>query len=275
MVYVCNKTMLYSIITCKEEIRRIAMKKYIVLSLLTLLICSSTVSAKNYNTPELSNAIGVYKSGNYAESFSRFNEIVRKDSSNALALYYLAITAAQIGRKDTASSAYKRVLELAPEGSKLKAYAKRGATCLDDPVACRQEEAASEMDKFIQQTFGSGFSEKARSEYEKLKIENMMREMDRNGDIPAQRFREYKDFSSMNNAPSNDEIVNAFRVLQRAGFTNLLSNSNNNVSELSLLTGAQGYDTNSMFGLLGNRQNSSLSPQVIQALLTNQMSTGF
>lgn len=274
MVYVCKKTMLYSIITCKEEIRRIAMKKYIILSLLTLLICSSTVSARNYNTPELSDAIKIYKSGNLAESYSRFNEIVKKDSSNALAHYYLAITAAQIGRKEVASNSYRKVLTLAPKGSKLESYAKKGAACLNDPIACKQEDTATEVDKFIQQKFGSGFSEKARSEYEKLKIENMMREMDRNGDIPAQKFREYKDFSSMNGAPSNEEIVNAFRVLQQAGFSNLLSNSNN-MSEISLLTGTQGYDTNSMFGLLGNRQNSSLSPQVIQALLTNQMSTGF
>ena len=251
------------------------MKKYIVLSLLTLLICTSTVNAQNYNTPELTAAINMYKSGNYAESFSRLNEIIKKDTSNALAYYYLAITAAQIGRKDTASSAYRRVLTLAPEGSKLEAYAKKGSICLNDPVACKQANAASEVDKFIQQKFGSGFSEKARSEYEKLKIENMMREMDRNGDIPAQRFREYRDFSSMNNMPSNDEIVNAFRVLQQAGFSNFLNNPNNSISEISLLTGNQGYDTNSMFGLLGNKQNASLSPQVIQALLTNQMTTGF
>ena len=52
------------------------------------------------------------------------------------------------------------------------------------------------------------------------KVENLMREMNRKDNITPQKFKEYKDFS--NAAPSNDEIVAALRVLQRAGFGNII-----------------------------------------------------
>lgn len=87
-----------------------------------------------------------------------------------------------------------------------------------------------------------------------------------------QNFKDYKDFSSQ--APTNDEIVAALRVLQRAGLSDLVRG--NNVTDLSLLTGNQGYNNeNAVLNMLTGNGSSSLNPQVIQSLLTNQMSIGF
>ena len=98
-----------------------------------------------------------------------------------------------------------------------------------------------------------------------------MREMNRDGDVTPQKFRDYKDFSS--EVPTNDEIVAALRVLQKAGLGDVL---NNNVNEMSLLTGNNELNNNNaMLNMLMGSGNSSLSPQVIQSLLTNQMSVGF
>ena len=130
---------------------------------------------------------------------------------------------------------------------------------------------STSMDKFVQSNYGSGFSEEFRSKYEDLKIQNMMREMNRNDDVDTTKFKEYSDFSSQ--APTNDEIVNALRTLQRAGLGNMINGNN---PELTFLTG-QNYNNNyEMINmLLGNGSQNSLSPQVIQSLLTNQMSVGF
>ena len=98
-----------------------------------------------------------------------------------------------------------------------------------------------------------------------------MREMTRGNDVTPQKFKDYKDFSS--EVPTNDEIVAALRVLQRAGLSDVL---NNNVNEMSLLTGNNETNSNNaMLNMLMGNGNSSLSPQVIQSLLTNQMSVGF
>ena len=111
-----------------------------------------------------------------------------------------------------------------------------------------------------------------KSDYEKQKIENLMREMNRGKDVQPQNFKDYKDFSSQ--APTNDEIVAALRVLQRAGLSDLVRG--NNVTDLSLLTGNQGYNNeNAVLNMLTGNGSSSLNPQVIQSLLTNQMSIGF
>ena len=101
-----------------------------------------------------------------------------------------------------------------------------------------------------------------------------MREINRSDDIAPQRFKEFKDFSSMNNpsengVPTNDEIVAALRTLQRAGLTNILSN--NYGQDFSMLTGSPS-STNAMMNMMGSQ---ALSPEVIQTMLTNNMSLGF
>ena len=45
------------------------------------------------------------------------------------------------------------------------------------------------------------------------------------------------------------------------------------MNDVSLITGGQ--NNNAMLNMLLGKENSSLSPQIIQSLLTNQMSTGF
>ncbi len=248
------------------------MKKYI-LVLMTAIICASTVNfacAKTTTSNSaLASAIRLYKTGNYSQSYIAFNNIVKRDPSNAVAYYYLAMTSAQIGKKDEAVANYEKVISLSPNGQ-LGRYATKGKTCLETPDKCHEESTETAEDSFIQGRFGTGFSDKARSDYEKQKIENLMREMNRGNDVTPQNFRDYKDFSS--EVPTNDEIVAALRVLQRAGLSDVL---NNNVNEMSLLTGNNENNNNAMLNMLMGSGNSSLSPQVIQSLLTNQMSVGF
>ncbi len=58
-------------------------------------------------------------------------------------------------------------------------------------------------------------------------------------------------------APSNDEIVAAIRTLQKAGLYDTFSNTNQQAQ---------------MFNMFGG---AAMNPQVIQAMLTNNMSLGF
>ena len=88
------------------------MKKYI-LAFLTILICASTVSfadAKTTTNSALSSAIRLYKAKNYSQSYIALNDIVANDPSNAVAYYYLAMTSAQIGKKDEAIKNYEKVI---------------------------------------------------------------------------------------------------------------------------------------------------------------------
>ncbi len=248
------------------------MKKYI-LVLLTALICASTInyaSAKTTSNTSLASAIKMYKAGNYSQCYVVLNNIVKKDPSNAVAYYYLAMTASQIGKKDEAITNYEKVITLSPN-SQVGLYAAKGKLCIESPDKCHEETATSDLDEFIKRRFGSGFTEEVRGDFEKQKIENLMREMNRKNDIPAERFQEYKDFSGA--VPSNDEIVSALRVLQRAGFGELVG-ANNGINEMALFMGGHN-SSNSVLNMLNGNNSSTLNPQVIQSLLTNQMTAGF
>ena len=259
------------------------MKKSLI-TLLSILIVVCTISyaeAKSVTSnSNLASAIRLYKAGNYSQSYELLHKITQKDPSNAVACYYLAMTSVQIGKKDEAIDNYSKVITLAPN-SKLGDYATKGKTCIETPDKCNAPaDEGSSFDKFVRSTFGSGFSQEAKNEYEKKKIENMMREMNRKDDITPNKFKEFKDYSS--EAPTNDEIVAALRVLQKAGLTgtglNVGGNGFGYNSDLSLINGTQNnsYNNYEMLNmLLGNRNSSSLSPQVIQSLLTSQMSAGF
>lgn len=245
-----------------------------------MVVCALTMniaSARTTTNPALSSAIKMYKSGNYVQTYSTLTDIVKRDPSNAVAYYYLAMTCVQVGRKSEAIANYDKVLSLKPEGI-LGKYATKGKTCIETPDKCHEpQDTQTEMDTFIRSRFGNGFSKEAHSDYERQRIQNLMREMNRNKEIAPNKFRDYKDFSS--EVPTNDEIVTALRVLQSAGLGDIIGNNNNYNSELSLLTGSDdnrnGYDMLNMLFGNNNKQDSYMSPQLIQALMTSQMSASF
>lgn len=242
------------------------MKKYI-LNILSVLIISSMACAayaKTVSNSGLSTAIQMYKQANYSQCYEQLNDVIKKDPSNALAYYYLGMTSAQLGKKDEAIANYERAITLSPDGNNLNRYAKKGKRCLETPDKCADAMYESEEEKFIINKKGARFTEEVRSDYERLKIENLMRQMNRSEDIQMDKFKEYKDFSS--SVPTDEEIVSAMRVLQRAGFGNVM---NNNYQDLSFINGGM---QNPMFNMMGT---GSVNPQLIQALLTNNMAQGF
>ncbi len=254
--------------------------KKIILFLFSLIVVANianSVSARTVGTNSVTaSAIRLYKSGNYTKSYVEFSNILRKDPSNALAYYYLGMTSVQLGKKEEALENYNKAVELSPRGV-LGSYAKKGIRCVEEPVACRNVDATEEdltpEDRFIKGPFGSGFSHKARGVHETEKIKNMQREINKDDEISPKDFKEYRDFSSQ--APTNDEIVHAIKTLKAAGLGDILSLSKYNSDMQSA------FNNNSDYGMInmmfGNDKdiNSKFNPQLIQALMTNQMTASF
>ena len=243
------------------------MKKNILLILSIIVFATANVAhSKIQKTSELAEAIKLYKAGNYTECYMVLENVLAHDTGNALAHYYMAITATQIGKTDEALSNYEKVLTLVPNNNNLKRYAQRGKLCIEDPSSCNSSNGINSDESFILNNRGEKFSETVQADFERLKLENFKREMNRKDSIEKQKFNEFKDFSS--EAPTNDEIVMALRILQKAGLNDIISR--NNSFDLSALTGD--FQNNSMYGVMGS---SSMNPQLIQALLTNSMTQGF
>lgn len=237
------------------------------LKVLSILILSSSIGiaySKTVSNTDLANAIKLYKDGNYSECYIKLESVIKDDPANAIAYYYMAMTSAQIGKKDEAISNYDKAINLVPGNNNLSMYAKKGKRCLETPDRCEDSLFDSLEDEFVRGKFGAKFSQDVQSDFERLKIENIMREMNRNDSMESTQFEGFKDFSGV---PTNDEIVAAMRVLQRAGFSNPV---NNGYSDLAVLTGSG--QNNTMLNMLGSQ---SMNPQLIQALLTNNMTQGF
>jgi len=247
------------------------MKKKLLVALCTVILTSacSVSFAKVTANSDLTQAIKLYKAGDYSQCYEKVDAAIKKDPSNPLGYYYKAMTAAQIGKKAEAIENYEKTLSLSSEKSNLVKYAKKGKRCLETPEACNESQYDNEDDKFIRGNVPSGLSDEVKGLFDKLRIEQMMRDMNRQDNIDPQRFRQYKDFSSMgtpSEMPNNDEIVAAVKTLQNAG---LLSFGNNNpYSDISLLTG-----TTSTAGGIADLVN--MNPQLIQAMMTSGMSLGF
>ena len=261
------------------------MKKSIlaILSILIITLSVDCVFAKTAKTnPETSAAIKLYKAGDYTQSYVKFSDIVKRDPSNALAYYYLGMSSIQIGKKSEGIDNYNKAIELSPNGI-LGSYAKKGIRCAEDPYTCHNTSITDSddqpEDKFIKSPFGSGFSEQARSTFERHKIENMMREINRSDEIAPQKFKDYKDFSSQA-APTDEEIAAAIKVLQKAGLGDYIGNQSY-LSDINSLAGVQQNSNTSDYAMLnllmnGNGTSSTnLNPQIIQSLLTSQMTANF
>ena len=245
------------------------MKKKLLTCLLVFLMSTACglSFAKTTTSAELAESIKLYKAGNYSGCYAKLDDAIKKDPSNPLCYYYKAMSATQIGKKDEAIENYEKTISLSSQKSNLVKYAKKGKRCLETPEQC-QESLYDNVDDMFIRSKGSAFSEEARSMYERLKIEQMMRDMNRQDDINPQKFREYKDFSSMNtpsDMPRDEEIVAAVKTLQKAGMLNF---GNNTYSDLSLLTGSNN-------GAGGMMDFANMNPQLIQAMFTNNMSLGF
>ena len=236
-------------------------------TLLSILVLSTSIGIANSATTtntDLANAIKLYKSGNYSECYVQLEKIIKNDPANALAYYYMAITSAQIGRKEEAISNYEKTLSLSPKNNNLSRYAEKGKRCLETPDKCEESMFASLDEEFILGKRTLKSTDEVKSDFERLKIENLMREMNKNDNLEIQRFKDFKDFS---NVPNNDEVVAALRVLQNAGFEGLI---NNQVADISSLMDSP--NQNSIINLMGG---SAMNPQLIQSLLTNSLTQGF
>ena len=253
------------------------MKKHILLFGLAVLMtvsCAMNVQAKSDD--ELKNAIKLYKAGNYSACIQVLEPYLRRDPSNSVAHYYMAIASAQAGRVGEAINHYDRVINLNSQETLVR-YATRGKLCLEDAEACR---ANASLDEFIRSRSGFDVTNEVKHTIESQNLDSLRRDINDNKDIEPARFKQFKNFSSMNNGttPSNDEIVAALRTLQQAGINtpvmgnpyadmNAMFASNSNSGNMSAMDNLMSL----MSKMGGNNSTNGVDPRVLQTMMTSQM----
>lgn len=188
-----------------------------------------------YPKATMKSAIAKYKSENYTGSLQELFAIMKKDPTNATGYYYMAMIYTKLGEKEAALGCYQRVIDLNPNDT-LVNYATRGKACVNNETACNMTgdvssasgEALDELDKFIQNTTGNGFSKELNDKLRDKQLKNIQNKMNRGIPLTEDDLKKLQEYNKSegikidrlamaNDMPSNDEIINAVQVLKRAG----------------------------------------------------------
>lgn len=250
------------------------MKKIWLLAISFIFIFSQASSSVMASGSSIGVAIKKYKSGNYTGCLQDTQTIVKRDPSNVVAYYYMAMSYAQAGQKDKAIASYQRVLSLKPNATLYK-YASTGKRCLETPDKCREAGESSEMDKVIESPFGDGLSTKVRSELSQKHLDSLRHEMNTKDDVNNYKLKKFNDYSNqrsqadsdniiatvpekevraqqVNKQPTNDEIVAALKVLNQAGLANYAQGAN----PMAQMGGNQGAEMAQLNMMMGGSQSN-------------------
>lgn len=293
------------------------MKKKILLTLILGLVMQTSVMAAQTSSQsaQINAAIKKYKAGNYAGCLQDMQAYVKRDPSNAVAYYYIAISYAQANNKDEAIKAYEKAIAL-KSNPIVTDYATTGKRCLETPDKCKETEDLSDLDKFVQQPFGDGLSKKVKDDLESKHLDALKNDINKDKEIDVY---ELKKFNKSEAKPSNAEVVNALKVLEKAGFSNLVQNSqaapaqnqvqtqnqnsamneyakvmndpqimaqNQQMQQLQMMMGNGNNNNNQNNNFMNmlpymmaqsgqGGQGSNMSPQLIQSMLMNSMMPSF
>lgn len=185
-----------------------------VVILLCLLVFNLfTVSFAN---DDISAVIDLYKSGKYQECVTKAEVLTKSDPTSVLSYYYMALSYVQLGQKDLAIKNYDKVIALGTNKA-LTNYAKTGKSKLQkEKVAKDTEKKVTGADFMLEDVDEEkNATEAVKTEEKPKKVEEPKK---------PQPVAQKTNPKTNDGPPTNDEIVNAIRVLQRAG---LWQNGNN------------------------------------------------
>ena len=253
-----------------------------------------------YPNANISSAIAKYKKGNYTGCLQELFSLTKKDPSNAMAYYYMAMTFTHVDMQAEAIEAYEKVIALNPN-SYLLDYATKGRDCLTGGPACmpQGEESADgepqdELDKFVNSSYGDGLSKDTENELKQKELERIKDTLNKKDSLNNDDMQKIKNFDAPNKSSieendkiamvSDEEILGAINTLKSAG-VNVSLQSNNPYAQI---TQYQDPQMAQMSMLLGNNNNNSsmnmlpflmsqadsgknIDPRLMQAMIMNSM----
>lgn len=294
-------------------------RKLLLLGVIGVVACqglSLSLAATSSGGGAVSVAIRKYKAGNYTGCLQDTQSIVSRDPSNALAYYYMAMAYVQAGQKDKAIDAYQKVLNLRPN-SVLSTYATTGKRCIETPDKCHEpvkEGEQTDMDKIINSNYSGGLSDSVRTQVEQKRLERLKQEMNTQDEVNNYKLRKFTDYTkqrsqaggedqlaSTEKMPTNDEIVAAVKVLNRAGLSQysqsampsnvysqmanpMMTAQNPESAQLSMMLGGQNQSgNNNMMNMIpfmlaqskNGESGNPYTPQLMQSMLMNSMIPDF
>lgn len=279
------------------------MKKTFLVFALLIATLNLGVLAKNNNL-ELKYGIRKYKLGNYLNCIQRMEALTKKDPSNALAHYYLAISNARIGNKDVAIAEYNVVKQL-DSSFLLSLYADKGIKCLENPDKCEGVFLNEDMTEDIGPAKGVSNYEATKALEKQQKLRKIKQLLNSGQEVPKEDMKLFKDLTpkkkSKIDTPSDAEIANAVKTLAKIGINPLAMNSmgsnpyamnsmgsnpyamngmnSKNMEMQMLMSTLNPKSNNNSYGsmnsmmpfMMMNQGSDKASPELMQSMMTNML----
>ncbi|MDR1326941.1 MAG: hypothetical protein LBJ74_00885 [Heliobacteriaceae bacterium] len=245
-----------------------------------------------YPNANLKSAINKYKQRNYTGAMQELFSLAKKDPSNPVVHYYLALCYTQVGDTAQAAAEYEIVLALNPNAG-LRNYAVVGKDCLTDGPACKSVEGDTDgLDKFINSAYGNGFSAELNREVEQKKLNKIQETINRKDNLDERDLQYIKKLDQKSQA-SDEEILAAVKVLQNSGvnitiqpgspYAQYTQWQDPQMTEMSMLLGNNNNNNsnNAMWNMLpmmlaqNGQEGQNFDPQVLQSMMMSSMMPDF
>ncbi len=262
-----------------------------------------------YPNANIKSVVAKYKKGNYTGCLQELFSLTKKDPSNALAYYYMALAYTHINMKNEAVEAYEKVIMLNPNNY-LVEYATKGRDCLTDGPACHPEpekkeqpvEELDELDKFIRAPYGNGLSPELNKEIRQKQLINIKETINKKEELEKKDIEKIKKFDKNKSTlkdvdnekiaqVSDEDVLNAIKTLKDAGlsisvqsenpYAQMMQYQNPQMAEMSMLLGNNNNNnSNSMMNMLPMlmtqaQKGENIDPRFMQAMMMNSMMADF
>ena len=262
---------------------------------------------KLYPNPNLNHAVSSYKNGNYTGAAQELFSYLKKYPEDPKALYYLAMTLANLGDSDAAIALYEQIITLNP-GEAFVVSAAKGRDCLIGGPLCVESALMEDvepdpLDEFINAPYDDGFSPELKEQMKLKELENIQDNINRKPQLEKKDVQQIKDFDEQHSGEiltdnkiamaegdvSNEDIVSAINTLRKAGMTVSIQPTvqttyqNPQMAEMSMMLGNYQNSNNDPMAQMmpymmqaGTKEGAqNINPQVIQAMMMNSMMSNF
>lgn len=256
-------------------------------------------NADYYPNANIKSAIAKYKIGNYVGCLQELFSLTKRQPTNAVAYYYMAMAYTHVDMQNEAIEAYEKVIALKPN-SYISDFAEKGRDCLTNGPKCKPTQITGEMDeldKFIQSPYGNGLSPELNNEIKQKQLNNIKETINKKDDLENSDIQKIKEFDLQQDnqstievnekiaMASDAEILQAVKTLKDAGlnitiqenpYTQFNQYQDPRMTEMSMLLGGNNNNNNNMMNMLPMLMNKAqngenIDPRFMQAMMMNSM----
>lgn len=281
----------------------VRVKRSIIIVLLTLFCTIGTAMAE----ADVSLGIEAYQAGNYQQCIETMKNIVKNDPTSVISYYYLGLSYIKMGQDLLAVQNFNKVINLNSD-STLTKLARQGKAAINGSakIETQLKDITEDIKETVEEEYnpiledGAGANDggnNAENNETPKKVEKASVQAQSGGGSKVIRASDYakanpQAVNNPNAQPTNDDIVNAIRTLQKAG---LLQNgaaglvNGQNAMPMQMPMDSRTQQMNSMLMMMnnGNGNNGMMNmmpymnnggkvdPQLMQMMLMNQMMPNF